>query len=73
MKKTISIIFIALAMQSCATIINGPVTEYQRTKPEEGQPKRAVRPAPLVMDILFFGPVGIVIDFGTCAIYKKEK
>lgn len=63
----------SLMFQSCATILGGPVTDYQRTKPVTGEPKRPVRGGALIADILLTGPIGVIVDFGTCAIYKPEK
>lgn len=69
MKKLIYAIFIAAMFSSCATVFGGKVSQCQRTKPQTGQPARAVRPAPLIFDILLFWP-GLIVDFATGAIYK---
>lgn len=76
MKKNIrNMGVIALAsvffLSSCATILAGKVTDYQKTKPAEGEPARPVRVVALVAD-LFFLPA-LVVDFATSAIYKPEK
>jgi hypothetical protein len=72
MKKISKIILIctlSLSMTGCATILGGPINEYQRTKPGPGEPQRAVRAGWLIADILLFWP-GAVVDFATGAIYK---
>jgi len=74
MKKLSNILAIALlvlSMSSCATVFGGKVTEYQRTKPAEGEPQREVRVGALIADILLFFP-GVIVDFATGAIYKPE-
>jgi hypothetical protein len=73
MKKSLIISFVALgllaSMSSCATVLGGRVTEYQRTKPAPGQPQREIRSAALIADVILFWP-GAIIDFVTGAIYK---
>lgn len=66
-------LFLALlvSMSSCATIFGGKVTQYQKTKPANGQ-QREVRTGALVADIILFWP-GTIVDFATGAIYKPEK
>jgi hypothetical protein len=58
-------------MSSCATVLGGRVTEYQRTKPAPGQPQREIRAGALIADVLFFWP-GAIIDFVTGAIYRPQ-
>ena len=58
-----------LCMQSCATIFGGHITKCQTTKPAAGQPKRQIRPVPLVLDI-FSGFIWLGVDFLDGAIYK---
>jgi hypothetical protein len=70
MKKLI-VLSVALLLTSCATVFNGPVTEYQRTKPLPGEPARKVKVVPLVANLVFFWP-GTIVDFATGAIYKNE-
>jgi len=72
MKKQLVILSFAstLALSSCATILGGPITECQRTKPVPGAPSRAIRPAALIFDIILSGVVGVAVDFATCAIYR---
>jgi hypothetical protein len=75
MKKiTTGILLIALAlnMTSCATIFGGRVTESQRTKPKAGEPSRKIRTYALLGDIFFWGCVGLIVDFATNSIYKKN-
>ena len=64
-----AIILSASILSSCATVFGGKVTTCQRTKPAQGQPARAVRPVPLVANILLFWP-GVIVDFATGAAYK---
>jgi hypothetical protein len=75
MKKSIlkSVVALALvaSMSSCATVLGGRVTEYQRTKPAPGQPAREVRGAALIADVILFWP-GAIIDFATGAIYRPQ-
>ena len=67
-----AIALIAVALSSCATVFGGSVSNYQKTKPNEGQPSREVRTGALVADILLFWP-GAVVDFATGAIYRPAK
>lgn len=75
MKKSIlkSVVALALvaSMSSCATVLGGRVTEYQRTKPAPGQPAREVRGVALIADVILFWP-GAIIDFVTGAIYRPQ-
>jgi hypothetical protein len=58
--------------QSCATILGGPVTDSQRTKPATGEPQREIKAGFLILDILL-GFIPLLVDFGTGAIYKPAK
>lgn len=73
MKKQVFLALLALIMSmglsSCATVLGGPVTACQRTKPAPGQPARQVRAVALIADVLIFLPFA-AIDFATGAIYK---
>lgn len=69
--KLVAIGIIALTMTNCATVFGGKVTEYQKTKPQPGEPQREVRVGALVADILLFWP-GAIVDFATGAIYKPQ-
>lgn len=75
MKKSLIKSFVAFAllasMSSCATVLGGRVTEYQRTKPAPGQPSREVRAGALIADVILFWP-GAIIDFATGAIYRPR-
>ena len=75
MKKSLVKSFVALAllvsMSSCATVLGGRVTEYQRTKPAPGKPAREIRSAALIADVILFWP-GAIIDFATGAIYRPQ-
>ncbi|WP_442592032.1 hypothetical protein ACSBL2_12485 [Pedobacter sp. AW31-3R] len=75
MKKLLLNLLIALvltsSLSSCATIFGGKVTQAQRTRPLAGEPSRALRPVPLIFDIVLFWP-GLVVDFLTGAIYRPE-
>lgn len=57
------------SMSSCATILGGPITNYQRTKPMSHP--REIRTGALIADILLFWP-GAIVDFATGAIYKPR-
>jgi hypothetical protein len=72
MKKPIALLLIAtMFMSSCATILGGPVTTCQRTRPNKkaGEPARRIRPVALLADIVLGGVIFTGIDFITCAIY----
>lgn len=66
------LIILVLLLPGCATILGGPVTEHQRTKPNPGEPQREVRVGALIADIVLFWP-GTIVDFATGAIYKPEQ
>ena len=61
-----------LQMTSCTTIVGGQITESQRRKPAPGEPSRQVKVGALIADAVFFGGIGIIVDFATGAIYKKQ-
>ena len=72
MKKSIkltAILLIALFFSSYTTILGGPITDYQKTKPAPGEPQRDIRVVALIADIIIFWP-GAVVDFANGAIYK---
>ncbi|WP_035565385.1 hypothetical protein [Hymenobacter sp. IS2118] len=71
-RQFVALGFLATAMSSCATILGGPITAYQKTKPLAGQPQREIRVGALVADILLTGILGTGIDFATGAIYKPQ-
>jgi hypothetical protein len=54
----------------CATVLGGPISSSQKTKPAPGQQQRDVRVGWLIADILLFAP-GLIVDFATGAIYKR--
>lgn len=62
----------ASSLSSCATILGGRITDYQRTKPLPGQPQREVRIGALVADIFLVGLLGVGVDFATGAIYRPQ-
>ncbi|MEN9382705.1 MAG: hypothetical protein RI940_1588 [Bacteroidota bacterium] len=75
MKKILTVILVAimyLNVTSCATIVGGQVTTYQRTKPKAGEPQREIKMVPLLFDIFFWGGAGLIVDFATGAIYKNQ-
>lgn len=75
MKKLIInllLLIFVVSLNSCATILGGKVTEYQRIKPLAGEPSRKIRGVALVADILLFWP-GAIVDFATGAIYQPDK
>jgi hypothetical protein len=61
-----------LNLASCATLVEGPANEYQKTKPAPGEPQRDVRVGYLLLDFVLFGPIGVAVDFATGNIYKKD-
>ena len=74
MKKILQIttmVALAAVVSGCATILGGPISTYQRTKPAAGNPQREIRVGALIADILLFWP-GAVVDFATGAIYKPQ-
>jgi hypothetical protein len=62
--------FLITTFPSCATVLGGPVSECQRTKPAAGQPSRKVRAGALIADIILIPVIGLIVDFSTGAIYK---
>lgn len=70
--KTTIVCCLAISMTGCATILGGPVSTYQKTKPAPGQPQRNVRVGFLIADIILFLP-GTIVDFATGAIYKPKQ
>jgi hypothetical protein len=68
-KICVLLIIVTVVLSSCATILCGPVTECQRTKPAPGEPQREVRVGVLIADIILFWP-GAIVDFATGAVYK---
>jgi len=73
MKKVILFfcgLILIFELTSCATIVGGQVTESQRRKPFPGEQSRQIRVGALIADAVFFGGLGILIDFATGAIYK---
>ena len=74
LSKTLLIAILAimtLFSTSCATILGGKVSAYQRTKPTDGQPARKLRVVAFVGDV-FFGLIPVIVDFATGAIYRPE-
>ena len=72
MKKTIILLAVICTFSSCATILGGKVTDYQRKLPVPGEHQRKVRTVWLIADILIFPPL-VIVDFATGAVYRKEK
>jgi len=70
--KNIIIVLILFLFTSCATMLGGVITPYQRTKPLQGVEPRQVRIVPLIANLIIFPPL-IIIDFATGAIYKPKK
>ena len=74
MKKTITLTTLLLSLlifSSCATVFGGKITDYQKTKPQQGEKQREIRVGALIAGIVLFWP-GAIIDFATGAIYKPE-
>jgi len=70
------VLLVAVISSSCATLFYGKITECQKTKPATGQPSRALRVLPFVLDctgLAIGNPVPFVVDFLTGAIYKPCK
>lgn len=75
MNKVFRFLLMALMMVymfSCATIRDGHVTTYQRTKPRPGEPMRQIKVGAFIWDIILWGGAGVIIDFATGAIYKPD-
>ncbi len=72
LRQIVAFGLLTVSASSCATILGGPITDYQKTKPAAGQPQREVRVGALVADILLTGIIGTGIDFATGAIYKPK-
>jgi len=70
--KSTLICFLAISITGCATILGGPVSIHQKTKPLPGEPQREVRVLALIADILLFLP-GTIVDFATGAIYIPKQ
>lgn len=70
MKQAICILLIIITLPSCATLFGGHIADCQKHKPAEGQPKRKLRPAAMVFDILLGYGTGLIVDFADGAIYK---
>lgn len=71
-RQLVACVLVGSTLSSCATILGGPITEYQRTKPLPGQPQREVRVGALIADLLLVGLLGAGIDFATGAIYRPQ-
>ena len=71
-RQFIALALVASSLSGCATILGGPITTYQRTKPLPGQPQREVRVGALVADIFLVGLLGVGVDFATGAIYRPR-
>ena len=70
MKKAIPFLGAVLMCTSCATVFTPKITDSQKRKPGPGELQREIRPGFLIADILLSGPIGLVVDFATGAIYK---
>lgn len=70
--RKIIVVSVGVLLTSCGAIYGGQVTDYQRTRPLVGQPTRAIRPAALIGDILFFPFISLPVDFLTGAIYQPQ-
>lgn len=74
MRKLTFVLCISTALllnTSCATILEGQRTEYQKTKPKKGEPKRQIRLGYFWLELLFCEPC-LLIDWATGAIYMTE-
>jgi len=68
----IAVLLLTVFFSSCATVLGGPITAHQKTKPLPGEQERDVRIVALVADIILFRP-SAVVDFATGAIYKPKQ
>lgn len=74
-----SLVMIAMLFQmsSCATVFGGQISEHQKRKPAQGEPRRKIRPVPFIIEAVFIpagiGALAMIIDFSTRAIYKPLK
>ena len=66
------LVIMVVYMISCATIRDGRVTTYQRTKPRPGEPMRQIKVGAFIWDLVLWGGAGVIIDFATGAIYKPD-
>ena len=62
---------ITMFSTSCATILGGPITPYQQTKPAAGEPIRRIRTIAFLGDLVF-GLIPLLVDFSTGAIYHPK-
>jgi len=60
---------LAFSLSNCATILGGPVSQSQKTKPLPGQQQRQIKVGWFIADFVLFLP-GLAVDFATGAIYK---
>jgi hypothetical protein len=65
----ILIILVAcLVNTGCGTLLGGPITVCQSTKPLKGDPRREIRPVAFFFDLLFW-PF-LIVDFTTGGMYR---
>lgn len=69
--KIAALFALTISMSSCATLFGGRVTEYQKTTPAAGEPRRELRIGALAADVILFWP-SLAVDFATGAIYKPQ-
>ena len=69
--KGIIVFILALSISSCATILGGPVSQSQKTKPLPGQQQRQIKVGWFIADFVLFLP-GLAVDFATGAIYRPN-
>jgi len=67
--KLTVICLLAFSLSNCATILGGPVSSSQKTKPLPGQEQRQIKVGWFIADAVLFLP-GLAIDFLTGEIYK---
>jgi hypothetical protein len=65
-------LIILASMSSCATLFDGTITAYKKTKPALGRPERELCSGTLLLDIVPFYPAAIV-SFSNGAVYKPNK
>lgn len=65
----LSLLLVFMCGSGCGTIFGGKISQCQQTKPVPPQPKREIRVAALIGDLVV-GALPLAIDFATGGIYK---
>jgi hypothetical protein len=73
MKKPLFILLIAsITLSGCGAVFGGRLTDCQKNKPAPGQPRRQIRPAALIADIIWLIPA-LPVDLISGGIYMPCK